>query len=150
VTGAMTPAAEFRVEALRWRERFARMLEETPPADDPAANFLNQLVRQVFIGAIHDMDAIVSGECPEDPRRLEGHPIGQYHCPRCGCMTLAGVSHMHDDGCWLGLNEVGPERPATGLLAAVRTSVDYLATQTAPDDVEARGEGGSRPVLENP
>jgi NTP pyrophosphatase (non-canonical NTP hydrolase) len=44
-------------------------------------------------------------ECPEDPRRLEGQPIGMYHCPSCGCMVIAGMDHgPHDDGCWLGLD----------------------------------------------
>jgi hypothetical protein len=28
-----------------------------------------------------------------------------HHCPRCGCMVIAGVDlHPHDYGCWYGLN----------------------------------------------
>lgn len=43
--------------------------------------------------------------CPEDPRRLAGLPLGQYHCGACGCMQLAGMAHLpHDDGCWLSLD----------------------------------------------
>lgn len=40
--------------------------------------------------------------CPHDPMTMVGRPIGQYHCPDCNCMVLAGVSHGvtgHDDGC---------------------------------------------------
>jgi hypothetical protein len=43
--------------------------------------------------------------CPEDPVRLSGAPLGQYHCPECGCMVVAGVPHLqHDYGCLLGLD----------------------------------------------
>ena len=31
--------------------------------------------------------------CNEKPERLLGQPIGQYHCPDCGAMVLAGVPH---------------------------------------------------------
>lgn len=34
--------------------------------------------------------------CPEDPVALCGQPIGQYHCPYCGCMQVACVPHMCD------------------------------------------------------
>lgn len=40
--------------------------------------------------------------CPEDPRVLAGAPIGQYHCPACGCMVIAALPHLeHDEGCWM-------------------------------------------------
>lgn len=43
--------------------------------------------------------------CPERPEALRGAPIGQYHCPHCGCMVIAGMPHApHDDGCALGLD----------------------------------------------
>lgn len=34
-------------------------------------------------------------ECPWpwDPEQLEGAPLGQYHCPYCGGMVVAGVPH---------------------------------------------------------
>ena len=35
--------------------------------------------------------------CPEDPVLLTGQPIGMYHCPYCGEMQLAGVSHVPPD-----------------------------------------------------
>lgn len=31
---------------------------------------------------------------PWDPQQLGGQPIGQYHCPYCGAMVLAGVEHL--------------------------------------------------------
>lgn len=31
---------------------------------------------------------------PWDPQLLEGEPIGQYHCPYCGAMVLAGIQHV--------------------------------------------------------
>jgi hypothetical protein len=32
--------------------------------------------------------------CPEQPLLLAGQPIGQYHCPGCGMMLIAGVPHL--------------------------------------------------------
>jgi hypothetical protein len=31
---------------------------------------------------------------PWDPQQLADRPIGQYHCPYCGAMVLAGVEHL--------------------------------------------------------
>lgn len=31
---------------------------------------------------------------PWDPQQLAGAPMGQYHCPFCGAMVLAGVPHL--------------------------------------------------------
>jgi len=31
---------------------------------------------------------------PWDPIQLKGAPIGQYHCPYCGAMVLAGMDHI--------------------------------------------------------
>lgn len=32
-------------------------------------------------------------QCPEKPEKLKDAPIGQYHCPRCGMMVVAGCPH---------------------------------------------------------
>lgn len=32
--------------------------------------------------------------CPEQPLLLTGMPLGQYHCPSCDMMIVAGVSHL--------------------------------------------------------
>lgn len=31
---------------------------------------------------------------PWEPQQLAGAPIGQYHCPYCGAMVVAGVAHL--------------------------------------------------------
>jgi hypothetical protein len=31
---------------------------------------------------------------PWDPQQLKGAPMGQYHCPYCSAMVLAGVPHL--------------------------------------------------------
>jgi hypothetical protein len=31
---------------------------------------------------------------PWDPQQLKGAPLGQYHCPWCGGMQMAGIEHM--------------------------------------------------------
>lgn len=31
--------------------------------------------------------------CNEKPEKLLGYPIGQYHCPDCGAMLMAGCPH---------------------------------------------------------
>lgn len=33
------------------------------------------------------------GKCSHDPRAMAGKPIGQYHCPECGKMVIAGMPH---------------------------------------------------------
>jgi hypothetical protein len=31
---------------------------------------------------------------PWDPQQLVGAPLGQYHCPYCGAMVIAGMEHI--------------------------------------------------------
>lgn len=31
---------------------------------------------------------------PWEPQQLKDMPIGQYHCPYCGAMVIAGVEHL--------------------------------------------------------
>lgn len=35
-------------------------------------------------------------ECPWpwEPQQLVGAPMGQYHCPYCGAMVMAGMPHL--------------------------------------------------------
>lgn len=35
---------------------------------------------------------------PWDPQQLVGAPLGQYHCPYCGGMQVAGTKHMDWEG----------------------------------------------------
>lgn len=30
---------------------------------------------------------------PWEPQQLKGAPLGQYHCPYCGAMCMAGIEH---------------------------------------------------------
>jgi len=30
---------------------------------------------------------------PWEPQQLKGAPMGQYHCPYCGAMVMAGLPH---------------------------------------------------------
>ena len=36
---------------------------------------------------------IFSATCDEKPEQLSGQPVGQYHCPDCGAMVVAGLPH---------------------------------------------------------
>ncbi|MGA4941748.1 hypothetical protein [Streptomyces cinereoruber] len=31
---------------------------------------------------------------PWEPQQLVGAPLGQYHCPYCGAMVMAGMPHL--------------------------------------------------------
>jgi hypothetical protein len=40
-----------------------------------------------------EVDELFDSNCPEKPEELIGQPIGQYHCPDCGTMVMAGMEH---------------------------------------------------------
>ena len=40
-----------------------------------------------------EVDALLPANCAEKPEKLLGAPLGQYHCPDCGAMVLAGIEH---------------------------------------------------------
>lgn len=42
---------------------------------------------------IQQLEPLKPKACPHDPRKLAGAPIGQYHCPVCGEMVIAGMEH---------------------------------------------------------
>jgi len=39
------------------------------------------------------VDEVFDVTCTEKPEFLLGAPIGQYHCPECGTMLIAGIKH---------------------------------------------------------
>ena len=39
------------------------------------------------------VDVLFPANCSEKPESLIGQPIGQYHCPDCGAMVIAGCPH---------------------------------------------------------
>jgi hypothetical protein len=45
------------------------------------------------MGRWKPLAAELIGDCPHDPRELKGEPIGQYHCPVCGEVVIAGLPH---------------------------------------------------------
>lgn len=44
-------------------------------------------------GRCYDEVEVFPSNCSEKPEALVGKPIGQYHCPDCGAMLLAGLKH---------------------------------------------------------
>ncbi len=38
--------------------------------------------------------------CKYDPVKLLGQPIGQFHCPECGEMQIAGIPHLPPEDEW--------------------------------------------------
>lgn len=48
----------------------------------------------VLCGRCYDeVKKVYSVNCAEKPEKLKGQPIGQYHCPDCGAMLIAGMMH---------------------------------------------------------
>ena len=46
-------------------------------------------------GRCYDEDIeVFPANCEEKPEELAGAPIGQYHCPDCGAMVMAGMRHF--------------------------------------------------------
>ena len=41
-----------------------------------------------------EVDELFAPNCAEKPELLLGQPIGQYHCPDCGAMVMAGMKHF--------------------------------------------------------
>lgn len=68
---------------------------------------------------------------PWDPPQLAGRPIGQYHCPYCLAMVIAGMDHI----------DYGP-KDGHGLNELDRDYLDYCH-QPHPADLERwANEGG--------
>jgi len=40
-----------------------------------------------------EVDELFPPNCKEKPELLVGKSFGQYHCPDCGAMVVAGFSH---------------------------------------------------------
>ena len=40
-----------------------------------------------------ETDELFEANCHHKPEELSGAPIGQYHCPDCGAMVIAGLPH---------------------------------------------------------
>lgn len=40
-----------------------------------------------------DLEETFPANCTEKPEALLGYSLGQYHCPDCGAMVVAGIKH---------------------------------------------------------
>lgn len=51
-----------------------------------------QLPAEGIAGPLNEFDE----PCPWpwEPQQLVGVPMGQYHCPYCGAMVIAGIPHL--------------------------------------------------------
>lgn len=61
-----------------------------------------ELPHHEIIGPINEAGAVCPW--PWDPQQLGGAPLGQYHCPYCGGMQIAGVRHLDHRGKLYGVN----------------------------------------------
>ncbi len=85
-------------------DRATKQLETVTEQRDRLAEALNKLTQydlgDIPIGIVRECnEALQSAQsplvrgCSHDPRTLAGMPIGQYHCPECGEMVIAGLAH---------------------------------------------------------
>lgn len=141
----MTPAEQHRNQAVKAREKLRQSLAAYPSSDG-GDTFVDRLCKASLEGVIADLTAVIDGKCPEDPARLLGAPMGQYHCPRCGCMVVAGMDgHPHDEGCWYGLGDEDWQEWAANLADAAesrRTASGHELTDAYVEELAAEAEAG--------
>ena len=49
---------------------------------------------EICASCYEEVDELFKTDCAEKPELLLVAPIGQYHCPDCGIMILAGFPHF--------------------------------------------------------
>ena len=102
-----TEAAQHRRHALTLYQKLTTALHHLPTAGSMLETLIHRLQREAITGLMEDLQAVLNGACPHDPRERRGEAIGMYHCPLCGCMVLAGVeTHPHQGGCRFGLASI--------------------------------------------
>ena len=68
---------------------------------------LVELPDKLCARCLMDVDKLYPAPCNHDPSKVVG-PIGQYHCPVCGTMLIAGSPHFEICGnCVSELTEDG-------------------------------------------
>lgn len=113
-------------------------------------HFVDRLIMVYLEKVVADLTSALAGECPEDPSRLKGMPIGQYHCPECGCMLMAGwEEHPHERGCMLGLYDPDKDPEVIALKRAMRLS-GLKGTKGGDDNPADAALSGGRPNLDKP
>ena len=78
--------------------------------------------------------------CDEHPEMLIGAPCGQYHCPACGEMQMAGMPHLPKEPVWMpvaGLERGTIESP----FVADPKFAELCADAQAWDDADGRKMG---------
>lgn len=67
--------------------------------------------------------------CTYDPKALLGYPIGQHHCPKCGCMQVAGFQHAAcEDECAM------QDDDDRAIWKEAMTDLDPLADTSRPEE----------------
>lgn len=100
----------FTAKVLRHRQgcgewpRIDELAEMAPEAPDRQ--------REGVCGRCYDEGVTVfPPNCAEKPEALTGQPIGQYHCPDCGAMVMAGLPHPDLCQKCLDRNHPGIDKP---------------------------------------
>lgn len=68
-------------------------MSNTDPVEDPFAAGLVEICGRCY-DIVESADQLFEANCAEKPELLIGAPIGQYHCPDCGAMVMAGLPHF--------------------------------------------------------
>jgi hypothetical protein len=70
-------------------DKIKRLRERSQEVEEP-----EDLTGKAICGRCYDVvDEVSPANCAEKPETLIGQPIGQYHCPNCGAMVVAGCPH---------------------------------------------------------
>ena len=77
-------------------DHFEDLLAESPSLPQLTAEEEKEL-EEGYLASLKDL-------CSYDPTELKGTPMGMLHCPQCGCMILAGVSHPKCDPDMCGMS----------------------------------------------
>ena len=73
-------------------------------------------VMETLCGRCYDfVDEVFPAPCAENPEALAGTPLGQYHCPDCGAMVVAGLPHPRVCRLCLERRAPGIDVPIPGL-----------------------------------
>jgi hypothetical protein len=106
-------------------------------AERTMINRETKMVRTIYVRIYRNEDFT----CKEHPEMLLGQPLGQYHCPYCGDMQVAGMMHLPPEEQWMPV--AGTER---GMIEASPFKADpkfaeLCADAQALDDADGRKMG---------
>ena len=90
LTAGLEVAQQVGIQLGEQRDRLAEALNKLTQYD--LGDIPIGIVRECNEALQSAQSPLVRG-CSHDPRTLAGMPIGQYHCPECGEMVIAGLAH---------------------------------------------------------